>query len=56
MSLSGVRDIVGTPGEDIEYELFVERLPSIWRKRKAAGKKKQSIMILTGSKSETFFL
>lgn len=54
MSLSGVRDIVGTPGEDIEYELFVVRLPSIWRKRKGGGG--QSMMNLTRSKSETFFL
>lgn len=54
-SLSGIRDVLGTLREDIEYELLVERLPSIWRKEKRR-KKKQSIMFLTGSKSETFLM
>lgn len=53
-SLSGIRDVLSTLREDIEYELLVESLPSIWRKEER--EKKQSIMFLTGSKSETFLM
>lgn len=57
-SLSGIRDVRSTLREDIEYELSVERLPSICKKEKRGRKKKkkQSIMFLTGSKSETFLM
>lgn len=34
MSLSGVRDVVGTPREDIEYELCAERLSARKKKKK----------------------
>lgn len=53
-SFSGVRDVVGTPRGDIEIKLLVERLPCIWREKKRG--KELSIMVLTGSKCETFFM
>lgn len=37
-SLSGIRDVLGTPREDIEYEVLVERLPN-GEKEKKRGEK-----------------
>lgn len=57
MSLSGVRDVVGTPRERIlNMSSSLRRCQAFGEKRKEGGGEKQSVMILTGSKSETFFL
>lgn len=56
MSLSAVRDVVGTPRERIlNMSSSLRGCQAFGEKRKEGGKK-QSVMILTGSKSETFFL
>lgn len=60
MSLSGVRDVVGTPREDIEYELCAERLSARKKKKtqrrmRGLKEKKKSMLILIGTKFATFF-